>query len=122
MTNKDAKKCVEHIRYHMEGGECWTDAEFEAMDMAITALGAIEQIQWERDTAIKQLNDLGYQFGEEVVKCCNCTHWDRDTIEHRCFNQREWDWAECSLYTFPPHKISTYMRADDYCSYADRRS
>lgn len=63
MTREEAKKCVKRIRSYMEGGECWTDAEFEAMDMAVAALGAIEQIQWERDTAIKQLNDLGYQFG-----------------------------------------------------------
>ena len=34
--------------------------------------GAVEQIMWERDMAIQQLNDLGIQFGEEVVRCKNC--------------------------------------------------
>ena len=38
--------------------------------------GAVEQIMWERDMAIQQLNDLGIQFGEEVVRCKNC--------ENRC--------------------------------------
>ena len=40
MTNKEAATIVERIRYYMEGGECWTDAEFIAMDMAIEALTA----------------------------------------------------------------------------------
>ena len=40
MTNKEAAAIVERIRYYMEGGECWTDAEFIAMDMAIEALTA----------------------------------------------------------------------------------
>lgn len=34
--------------------------------------GAVEQIMWERDMAIQQLNDLGIQFGEEVVRCKSC--------------------------------------------------
>lgn len=38
MTNEQAINCVKRIRYYMEGGECWTDAEFIAMDMAIKAL------------------------------------------------------------------------------------
>lgn len=29
-------------------------------------VGAIEQIKWERDIAIQQLNELGYQFGEKI--------------------------------------------------------
>ena len=36
-----------------------------AFDMATNALGAIDQIQWERDMAIKQLHDLGYGLGEK---------------------------------------------------------
>ena len=38
--------------------------------------GTVEQIMWGRDMAIQQLNDLGIQFGEEVVRCKNC--------ENRC--------------------------------------
>lgn len=44
MTNSEAAKCIEHIRFYMEGGECWTDAEFEAMDMAIEALRSATDI------------------------------------------------------------------------------
>lgn len=44
MTNSEAAKCLEHIRFYMEGGECWTDAEFEAMDMAIEALRSATDI------------------------------------------------------------------------------
>ena len=41
------------------------DKSHEAVNMAINALGAIDQIQWERDLAIKQLHDLGYGLGEK---------------------------------------------------------
>jgi hypothetical protein len=40
--------------------------EVQALDHAITCVGAIEQIKWERDIAIQQLNELGYQFGEKI--------------------------------------------------------
>ena len=40
----------------------------ESLDHAINCVGAIEQIKWERDIAIQQLNELGYQFGEKVEK------------------------------------------------------
>lgn len=40
----------------------------------------IEQLRWERDIAISQLNDIGVQFGEKVddvvkvVRCKDCAH------------------------------------------------
>ena len=40
----------------------------ESLDHAINCVGAIEQIKWERDIAIQQLNELGYQFGEKIWK------------------------------------------------------
>ena len=43
-----------------------TDITKQALDHAINCVGAIEQIKWERDIAIQQLNDLGYQFGEKI--------------------------------------------------------
>ena len=42
------------------------DEVVQALDHAITCVGAIEQIRAERDIAIQQLNELGYQFGEKV--------------------------------------------------------
>ena len=38
----------------------------QALDHAINCVGAIEQIRAERDIAIQQLNELGYQFGEKI--------------------------------------------------------
>ena len=52
MTNKEAATIVKRIRYYMEGSECWTDAEFIAMDMAVKAL---EQ--------------------PEIVTCKDCKYW-----------------------------------------------
>ena len=43
-----------------------TDEISQAIDHAINCVGAIEQIKWERDIAIQQLNELGYQFGEKI--------------------------------------------------------
>ena len=45
-----------------------TDITKQALDHAINCVGAIEQIKWERDIAIQQLNELGYQFGEKIWK------------------------------------------------------
>lgn len=43
MTNEEAAKYIECIRSYMVGGECWMDAEFEAMDMAIEALRSVQR-------------------------------------------------------------------------------
>lgn len=42
------------------------EEKLQAIDHAINCVGAIEQIKWERDIAIQQLNELGYQFGEKI--------------------------------------------------------
>ena len=42
------------------------DEMLQSLDHAINCVGAIEQIQAERDIAIQQLNELGYQFGEKI--------------------------------------------------------
>lgn len=31
-------------------------------------IGTLEQVMWERDVAIKQLKELGYEFGEKVAE------------------------------------------------------
>ena len=38
----------------------------EALDHAINCVGAIEQIKWERDIAISQLNELGLDLGQKT--------------------------------------------------------
>ena len=58
------KQVIEIFNALKENSE---DTEFtQAIDHAITCVGAIEQIKWERDIAIQQLNELGYQFGEKI--------------------------------------------------------
>ena len=38
----------------------------QALDHAIMCVGALPQIRAERDIAIQQLNELGYEFGEKI--------------------------------------------------------
>ena len=38
----------------------------QALDHAIMCIGALPQIRAERDIAIQQLNELGYEFGEKI--------------------------------------------------------
>lgn len=75
MTNNEACKLIEDRMCFGRG--VWTehhhpviDDYWEAGSMAIKALVAqpkyIEQLRWERDTAIQQLNKLGYGLGEEI--------------------------------------------------------
>lgn len=85
MTNKEACKLIEDRMCFGRG--VWTehhhpviDDYWEAGSMAIKALVAqpkyIEQLRWERDTAIQQLNKLGYGLGKEI-------RTDTDTISRQ---------------------------------------
>ena len=49
-----------------ENEQLFIPETLEALEMAKMCLGSIQQIQWERDVAIKQLNELGYEFGEKI--------------------------------------------------------
>ena len=87
MTNQEAIKMltskVECIRRETSGTDidcnfhncddcelCYaqgtTGEQRKALNMAISALQAQEQIRWERDIAIQQLKELGYGLGEEI--------------------------------------------------------
>lgn len=46
--------------------------------------GAYKQVMWERDTAIKQLNDLGYKFGEKIEP-------QGDTISRQAVERITWE-------------------------------
>lgn len=51
----------------------------EVCDIAIEALSVVEQIRWERDIALHQLEEIGLGFGEmadvqKVVRCKDCVH------------------------------------------------
>lgn len=52
-----------------EYGECeqlFIPETVEALEVAKTVLGSIEQIIWERDLAMSQLKEFGYGLGEEI--------------------------------------------------------
>ena len=69
MTTQEAKQRLERIwKDYTSAYDTVSIEDLMAFDMATNALGAIDQIQWERDIAIQQLNDLGYGFGEKVDK------------------------------------------------------
>ena len=61
------KKVIEILERMQEiNKQLENDEVVQAIDHAINCVGAIEQIKWERDIAIQQLNELGYQFGEKI--------------------------------------------------------
>lgn len=72
--------------------------------------GYTEQIRWERDIAIQQLKELGYEFGEDtsgdpkVIRCKDCKHFQNGHI--------------CQYFS----RYGTIeMKPDDFCSRAERR-
>ena len=52
-------------------------------------IGSFEQIKWERDTAIAQLKELGYELGEKIEKdcktCVNSTDDFNNDIDNGCY-------------------------------------
>ena len=96
MTNSEAAKCLEYIRFYMEGGECWTDAEFEAMDMAIEALRSATDI----NVATKE---------PEIIHCRDCKHYyyadNRVPQEQMCVCDLDGDrWTPDSFCSFGERK------------------
>lgn len=65
-TIEAKRRITDHmIAHHMEEEpHCYFITE--ALKMAINALGSIDQIKWERDIAIKQLEELGIGFGQKI--------------------------------------------------------
>ena len=61
------KKVIEVLERMQEiNKQLENDEVVKALSHAINCVGAIEQIKWERDIAISQLNELGYQLGEKI--------------------------------------------------------
>ena len=46
------------------------------------SIGAYKQVAWERDIAIEQLHELGYEFGEKIreADCCEWKKYESDII------------------------------------------
>ena len=75
----------------------------------VVSKGVVEQIMWELDMAIQQLNEYGVQLGEKadcarVVRCKDCIH------KH--------EYTEYLLYCFHHGMTKKY---DDFCSYGECR-
>lgn len=62
MNNQEAKKILQRDLEILIENKSLPDG-IEAMKLAISALGAIEQFRWERDVAIGQLRELGLELG-----------------------------------------------------------
>ena len=63
MTIEEAKKEIIESGLNLGAGDY---VDIEALKVAATVLGAFEQIKWERDVAIEQLNELGLSLGQKV--------------------------------------------------------
>jgi hypothetical protein len=66
----DIKHAILRIRDHMEVHHM---AEYprcryitEALQMAINIMGAFEQVAWERNIALEQLEELGISLGQKI--------------------------------------------------------
>ena len=70
MTDNDRKYAIECIDYQLENGYldlgCHDKDELEVVREAMFALKVLEQIRWERDVAISQLEELGLSLGQKV--------------------------------------------------------
>ena len=67
MDIKEVKRRIkDHMRVHHMREEPHCYYITEALEMAINSLSLIEQIQWERDIAMKQLEELGIGFGTKI--------------------------------------------------------
>ena len=65
MTNQEAKKILQRDLATLIENKSLPDG-IEAIKVAISALGAIEQYKWERDVAISQLEELGLGLGQKI--------------------------------------------------------
>ena len=69
MTRLEALNILENAYGNMviKGGRsCGKTSLRTALMMAMNALGAVEQIQWERDIAIDQLEEIGVGLGRKM--------------------------------------------------------
>lgn len=110
----ESKNCVQC--------DCYTSVK-QIMDAV--PVEAYEQVKWERDQAIDQLNSIGKGFGEKmddvvpVVRCKECIHYT-DEIGwcdvHSCFIDR--DGTPCS----PSESSNWKMFDEDYfCKDGERK-
>lgn len=71
MNKKEMEEAIKHIESQLECGyidlsEVHDKNEIEVIKHAMSAMFAIEQIRWERDIAIAQLDELCLSLGQEI--------------------------------------------------------
>ena len=70
MTSNDRKYAIENVegqlKYNYLDIGCHGENEIEVVKEAMSALKVLEQIKWERDVALSQLNKLGLSLGQNV--------------------------------------------------------
>ena len=69
MTNAEAKEIIKRIKGYMGNGECWSEAEFMAMDKAIEALSSWEKYSdrlWKKAYERGKADVIGYKLADEV--------------------------------------------------------
>jgi len=54
------------LKENGQGEQLFIPETVKALEIAKAVLGSIEQIIWERDMAITQLKELGYELGEKI--------------------------------------------------------
>ena len=57
MTHEEAKEIVKRIKDYMDSGECWSESEFMAMDMAIKSLEQNESAEEWYKLFVEKLNE-----------------------------------------------------------------
>ena len=115
----DADKIVYWVRYVSSNG-LDSDVKRVAFSDEIARMPAadvvskevFEQVKWERDTALKTLEEHGIGLGQkaddvvEVVRCRDCEHFSKKA--NKSYNGH---FCEVAL---------DYMKPDDFCSYGKR--
>ena len=114
MGMADCKACGAWFSSTAPSELCPTcERALKRLDGYVVSRGVVDQIRWERDTAIGQLEEHGIPFcGKapdvvKVVRCKDCKHWRENTLwcDMNSRDRETWhNWYE-----------------DDFCSYGERR-
>lgn len=95
MTIEEAKEILQRDLQILIDNKSLPDG-IEAMNVAISALGTLEQVRWERDVAVSQLNELGLSLGQKVdhVKELIDKNTENEAID-KSKNPTDWHVMHC---------------------------
>ena len=90
--------------------------------------GVLEQVRWERDTAIAQLEELGIGFGQkkpdmvEVVRCEDCIYWKPRHIKLNDGSERAYLPGEVYVDITVGINVTSQCMVDEYEGYGCDKS